>query len=700
MTTILADTFQSALARLTGQEQKAAKITAFDLQSDPDRPGMSLHRIDASKDPNFWSVRVDRDIRIIVHKLGASLALVYVGHHDDAYRWAGRRRMEVHPTTGALQIVEVRERVVEIAAPRQGDLFVTAIGSDARAHLFAGLDRAALLTIGVPEDWIADVLAADEDQFFALTPHLPPEAAEALLEFAATGSLPRAPAPVADPLAHPDTQRRFRVMEGADELRAALDAPFERWAIFLHPSQRGLVERDWNGPVRVVGSAGTGKTVVALHRVRHLLGRDPKGRVLLTTFSAPLAEALSMKLDLLLADRPGWRERVTVASFETAARELVALATGRQAHVADGRLLRAMVTSAARDAGVTEFSTQFLVSEWEHVIDPWRIDSAEAYGSVPRMGRKNRLGARQRERLWQVFGAVRTALAERQLTTPAGLFDLAREAWEAAAARPFDHVVVDEAQDLGVAELRFLSAVVAERPDALFFAGDLGQRIFQQPFSWKGLGIDVRGRSTTLRVNYRTSHQIRQSADRLLPRSVRDVDGMEDERKGTVSVFEGPDPEVRIVGDVEEERRAAVVFLASLAAEGIGPEEIGVFVRSEQEMERALGVVATAGLEAKTGTGGGGARSGRVLVSTMHLAKGLEFRAVLVLACDEGVLPLASRVADVADEFELDEVVMTERHLLYVALTRARERAFVSGIEPASEFLEDLTSVGGGRWFD
>ena len=376
------------------------------------------------------------------------------------------------------------------------------------------------------------------------------------------------------------------------------------------------------------------------------------------------------------------------------------LATGRQAHVADGRLLRAMVTSAAADAGITEFSTQFLVSEWEHVIDPWRIDSVEAYGAVPRMGRKNRLGARQRERLWQVFGAVRAALAEKRLTTPAGLFDLAREAWETAGARPFDHVVVDEAQDLGVAELRFLRAVVAERPDALFFAGDLGQRIFQQPFSWKGLGIDVRGRSTTLRVNYRTSHQIRQAADRLLPRSVRDVDGMEDERKGTVSVFEGPDPEVRIVRDVEEERRAAVVFLASLAADGIGPEEIGVFVRSEQEMERALGVVAAAGLGAKTGAGSGGDRSSRVLVSTMHLAKGLEFRAVLVLACDEGVLPLASRVADVADEFELDEVVMTERQLLYVALTRARERAFVSGIEPASEFLEDLIAPARGSGFE
>lgn len=199
MPTILADTFHTSLARLNGQEQKQAKLTAFDLQSDASAPGLKLHRIDKSKDPNFWSVRVSRDLRIVVHKVADSVLLAYVGHHDDAYGWAERRRIERHPRTGVIQIVEVRELVEEIAAPaRQLNLgfevepIAAAPAKDdgkARAPLFATLEREQLLSVGVPEDWMADVLAADEDGFLGLADHLPPEASEALLEFATSGIL-------------------------------------------------------------------------------------------------------------------------------------------------------------------------------------------------------------------------------------------------------------------------------------------------------------------------------------------------------------------------------------------------------------------------------------------------------------------------------------------------------------------------------
>ena len=248
--------------------------------------------------------------------------------------------------------------------------------------------------------------------------------------------------------------------------------------------------------------------------------------------------------------------------------------------------------------------------------------------------------------------------------------------------------MVDEAQDLGVPELRFLAAIAPDKPDALFFAGDIGQRIFQQPFSWKGLGIDVRGRSATLKVNYRTSHQIRTAADRLLPRSVRDVDGFEDERAGTISVFEGPEPEVLLAADIADEGAAAAEFLKAVLKEGIAPAEIGIFVRSEAELPRAKKAADIACLATRSAAER--PRADAALIGTMHLAKGLEFRAVLVLGCDEDVIPSPTRIADVADEFELDEVMGTERQLLYVAITRARDRVFVSGVAPGSEFLEDL----------
>lgn len=695
MTTILADSFTSSLAKLSNDEQKQTKLTAFDLQTNPDQPGLQLHRIDKSRDPNFWSVRVNRDVRIIVHKTGDSLMLVHVAHHDDAYKWAERRRIETHPKTGAVQIVEVRELVVESIAretPRQIELALDAPSAvplpDTR-RAFAKLSTEDLLSVGVPTDWLEDVAAATEDAFLSLAGHLPPEAAEALLEYAATGSLTVSAPPTSDPLQHPDTLRRFRVLEGAEELQAALDAPFDKWTVFLHPSQRSVVDRKYSGPARVAGSAGTGKTVVALHRVFRLVQSDPNARVLLTTFSDPLAQSLKAKLKILFGERPGL-DRVTVASFLDIAAQLYALANGRKPHVAIDDIIRSVLTKAAEEAGVAEFTTQFLYSEWTYVIDAWQIDSLTTYSEVPRMGRKNRLGAKQRSRLWDVFEGARTRLSDRGLTTSAGIFAHVADIYGAKAAKPFDHIVVDEAQDLGVAELRFLSAVSPDQADALFFAGDLGQRIFQQPFSWTGLGVDVRGRSATLKVNYRTSHQIRRAADRLLPKKVRDVDGLEDDRVGTVSVFDGPEPVVHLATTEQDEIEAAAGFLRKALDEGVMANEIGIFVRSPKELHRARAVANAAGLPARTFVDRGAADQGAALVGTMHLAKGLEFRVVAVLACDDKVLPLEERVADVADEFELDEVVTTERHLLYVAATRARDRLWISGVSPGSEFLEDF----------
>lgn len=688
MPTILADTFRAALTRLTNDEQKLVKQTVYDLQDDPTLPGLSMHRVDKTRSADIWSVRVGRDIRIILQKSGADLILAYVDHHDDAYSWAERRRIEAHPTTGALQIVEVRELVEEIVVPS------TSVGETGiqEPPLFADLSHDDLLSIGVPVDWVTDVSSVGEEGFFNLAEHLPEEAREALLEYATTGHLTRTAAQVDNPLDHPDTRRRFRIMDGVDEMRAALDAPFEKWAVFLHPSQRGTVERAYSGPARVVGSAGTGKTVVALHRVQRILQSDPDARVLITTFSDPLSRNLEAKLRILLGER-SLPERVTIASFDRVADQLYTLATGQKPVMASAQLIRTQLRKAADEADVSEVSSQFLHSEWDNVIDPWQLDSLDAYTDVPRVGRKSRLGPKQRERLWQVFAAVREHLASRRMFTASSLFAATAALYRDKEPKPFSHIVVDEAQDLGVAELRFLASIAADRPDALFFTGDIGQRIFKQPFSWKALGVDVRGRSVTLKVNYRTSHQIRRAADRLLPSSVRDLDGISDDRSGTISVFEGPEPEVHICSDQGEERNAAAQLLRDAVDAGLSPREIGVFVRSEEQLARARAAVRTAGLPSRSLVEPARDETETVLVGTMHLAKGLEFRMVLLMACDQDALPLAERIEQVADEFELDEVLTTERQLLYVAATRARDRLVITASTPASEFIDDLLST-------
>ncbi|MDR2787743.1 MAG: DNA helicase, partial [Candidatus Accumulibacter sp.] len=249
----IADTFTSSLVRLAGEEQKAAKTTAFDLQMDPTGKGMSLHRLDRAKDPNFWSVRVGRDLRLIVHKTAGSLLLCFVGHHDKAYEWAERRKLETHPATGAAQLVEIRERVEEILVPK----YVEAVCPvEPKPKLFGKYSDAELLAYGVPTAWLADVQAADEDALLELADHLPAEAAEALLELATGGTpaLPEIAGKGADPFRHPDAQRRFRIMSDAEELQRALEFPWDKWTVFLHPAQRQLVERDYNGPARVSGS--------------------------------------------------------------------------------------------------------------------------------------------------------------------------------------------------------------------------------------------------------------------------------------------------------------------------------------------------------------------------------------------------------------------------------------------------------------
>ena len=341
--------------------------------------------------------------------------------------------------------------------------------------------------------------------------------------------------------------------------------------------------------------------------------------------------------------------------------------------------------------GDDRFSLRFLRDEWTHVVDAWQVRSWEEYRDVPRLGRRTRLPEARRRALWTVFAAVHERLASLGRTTPAAVFTaLARHVAETARVL-FDFVVVDETQDASVSQLRFFAALGGSRFNALFFAGDLGQRIFQQPFSWKSLGVDVRGRSSTLRVNYRTSHQIREQADRLLAPEVTDMDGNVESRGKAVSVFNGPPPVVRVCASQKEEGTAVAAWLNERLEKGVLPHEIGIFVRSAEQLERAVAAVRTVGARADVLDENVEIKKGQVSLSTMHLAKGLEFKAVAVIACDDEVVPLQARIEAVGDEAELKEIYDTERHLLYVACTRARDYLHVSAVEPASEFLTDLT---------
>ena len=699
----ISDTFTDSLGKLTGDEQKAVKTTAFDLQLNPAHPSMNLHKIEQSKDKNFWSVRVSSDIRLIVHRTATSLLLCYVDHHDKAYKWAERRKLEVHPKTGAAQWVEIRERVEE-SVVRAGENTTTPYGTKAKLPvsadkqkplLFSSHSDEVLLGYGVPPEWLADVRQVDEDSLLTLADHLPAEAAEALLELA-TGGVPK---PIAamqtgfDPFNHPDALRRFRVMKDVEELERALNFPWEKWTVFLHPAQRQWVERDYSGPARISGSAGTGKTIVALHRAVHLARQHIDSRVLLTTFSDTLASALATKLRRLISNEPRLGDRLEVHAMTAIGERLYAMHWGKP-KVATQSQIRQLLEDATKAEPALKFSQRFMLGEWNDLVDAWQLKTWDAYKDVKRLGRKTRLSEAQRVALWTAFKRVQSVLAQDGLITHAEMFTRLAEKICTLRHPPFEFVVVDEAQDISIAQLRFLAAVSSNqgqiRPNSLFFAGDLGQRIFQQPFSWKSLGIDIRGRSRTLNINYRTSHQIRAQADQLLGPDVSDVDGNTEDRRGTVSVFNGPPPEIRSFKSEALEGQAVTAWLLDRMKDGLAPHELGVFVRSDAQLDRATSAVTDAGIPYRVLNEDVETTSGLACVCTMHLAKGLEFRAVVVMACDDEVIPLQERIEAVTDDADIEEVYNTERNLLYVACTRARDRLLVTSANPASEFLEDL----------
>ena len=683
MNFLISDTFTDSLTKLTGDEQKSVKTTTFDLQVNPDNPGLRIHKLDRIKEQNFISVSASMDLRIIVHRTSENLLLCYVNHHDKAYDWAGRRHLIKHPKTGAAQLVELVEKVKEIPVyvekPTQ------------KPKIFSGYTDDQLLSYAVPEEWLEKVKSADEDSILDIADHLPSEAAEALLDLATgvTPDITTISKPDVDPFVHPDAQRRFRLLSNVEELERALEYPWEKWTTFLHPKQRQFAEQSYNGPARVSGSAGTGKTIVALHRAVNLAKANEDTRVLLTTFSDALANALHTKLIRLISSEPMLAERLEVRSMQEIGERLYNRNIGKVSLISSDDV-EVLLNAAASDLKATSFSANFLLSEWNDVVDAWQLKSWEDYRDVRRLGRKTRLNEAKRELLWSVFSRVISEISAQGKLTESGMFDALSVEIATKKNPPFEFVVVDEAQDISVSQLRFISAIGKNRKDGLFFAGDLGQRIFQQPFSWKALGVNIQGRSRILKINYRTSHQIRTQADKLLTAEISDADGNVEDRRGTISVFNSDKPEIHLLEDEDAEIHKVSEWIKGHLDAGLEPSEIGVFVRSEAELERAEEAAKLTGSTYKIMDDRYESVTGSLVISTMHLAKGLEFRAVVVMACDEEVLPLEERIEAVSDDTDLKEVYSTERHLLYVACTRARDHLMISAVEPGSEFIEDL----------
>jgi superfamily I DNA/RNA helicase len=702
--------FLTAYSRLPVGIQKKVREFTEKFQQDPTHPGIHFERIQAADD-KVRSVRIDQAYRaIVVHPPRGDVYLcVWVDHHDEAYRWVRNKRFEVNPASGVFQLFEV-----EAAPPKQPEPVVPpreerrprAVARDPRRGLFAAHDDEALLLAGVPLPLLPSVraLASDAD-LDSLRPHLPEDAAEVLYGLAMGMGLEEALTEVeraatrkpkvdvedfAAALAEPASQRQFLVVQGDRDLTAVLNQPLAQWRVFLHPTQQRLATMHASGPVRVLGGAGTGKTVVLMHRARHLASKLQDGeKLLVTTFTRNLAADLLDNLRTLCGDGSPELRRIEVTNLHAWAMQFLARSQVRYTPLTEARERQERMEIAIDEIGESSLPRTFFLEEWDRIVLAQEILDRDSYLAARRTGRGVRLDRRQRALAWDVFARYRKNLErDRRLEWQ----DVVREArllLEKKVGRPpFQAVCADESQDFTASELRLIRALAPRGPNDLFLVGDGHQRIYGKPVVMSQCGIDVRGRSRKLKLNYRTTDRIARRGIAILHGvPIDDLDGGSDTLRGYTSLRTGIEPEITIFGNEAQEADFVVRKLRSWIAAGTAPENICVATRVGQPLKsRYQPILSQHGipsviLEGDKETAGPGVR-----LATMHRMKGLEFQNVLLANVSEGVAPFAAALNS-DDPTTRDAAKHQERCLLYVACTRARDELAICGFGRPSPFL-------------
>jgi superfamily I DNA/RNA helicase len=683
---LLADTFVEARRRLSAGDQARVWDFLEKLQTDPTLKGLNVEKIRNARGDDMRSARVTDEIRAVLWMDGDIIVAVHVDRHDAAYDWALKHRCGRDALTDAIQLIEIP------AAPADESVAPTAGGQPSAPPVF---DRSRfsddyLLSLGVPGEWLPTIRrVTSPDDLLDFCGRLPDEIVERLLDAADGRPVPRAER-AEDPVKAPDTLRRFVVLERDMDLEAALDAPLRKWTVFLHPSQRAVAYGAFSGPVKVTGSAGTGKTVVALHRARHLAKQGK--RVLLATYVNTLAKVLESSLEAF-GDKSFEPGRIDVRTVLAVARSIADRADGPVGLMED-KDIRDAIREAAR-AVASPRPEAFLWAEWEAVVAAQGIRTREEYLSADRAGRGTALRRSERLEVWRVFDRVLARMKERRQEYGAHICRRAAEALrEGRVASPYDAVLVDEVQDLQPQQLAFVAALAGTGPDALTVVGDAGQRIYARGFSLRSLGVETRGRSHVLRINYRTTEQIRRSADRVLGAAVDDLDDGAEDRRGTRSVMRGPEPQWHGFRTPEGQYDYIIGMIRAEAKSGILPNEMAVFARSNRLLEALEARFRAEGLPfRRLGREGMESSDEEVNTGTLHRSKGLEFRVVFVADASDAQIPnrAALETGDPADE---KAALERERNVLYVAMTRARDELYVTWSGKPSRFLEPLLASG------
>jgi hypothetical protein len=639
------------------------------FQTDPRSPGINYETIQGAKDKNFRSVRIDQGYRGILFRAPQDNVFVWlhIDKHDDAYAWAVNRRMSVNPVNGALTLTNLTfvDETVQRAAASEP--------SQPEPVFFALSDR-DLMALGVPEEMVpAARTIRSEGDLDAMREELPVEAYEGLF-------LVMAGDPVSSILAsretrvdqHIDTEdfataadrdesrSRFYVVEGENDLQEILSAPLEQWRVFLHPTQRRLAVASLNGPSRILGGAGTGKTVLAMHRAKHLASNlvGTERKLLFTTFTTNLA--LDIEDGLKSICSPEQMKQIDIINLDALVFRFLKARRYEHEIAFDFEAKCAHVWESAMvdfdpSLGV---SRDFVREEFEQVVLAQGLAARDDYREAPRRGRGVMLSRKKRDALWEIFENYRLQLSAKGLKEPDDAYRDACALLQSEGRPPYAHAVVDETQDFGPQALRLIRALVPRGPNDLMFVGDGHQRIYaKNKATMSSCGIDIRGRAKKLYLNYRTTEEIRREAVSLLEGiEVDDLDGGSDEIARYKSLLHGPKPE-RIQGASMEAIRDGIRGFIEQCLADNRDSKVGVMAPTTKLRDQLAKQIREAGYKVATVNHRErlSRKDAQIFAMTLHRAKGLEFDAVVIVV-----------------NRELDENL---RKLVYVGMTRAKRAA-------------------------
>lgn len=689
----LSQDFLLQLSKIPLTIQSKVMKWAINFQADPSSTGINYENIHAARDSNLKSVRIDKDWRGIVFKpsKGDVYVLLYVDHHDDAYRWAENRKLTINPVTGAMQMVVVesvayQEPVLEAPSFVAGESSVPDHPTGDALPMFAALEDRELLSLGVPEDLLPEVRGiTSEANLDALQERLPTEGYEGLFLYSAGDSVTQIllsretrvdkPVDTSDfgtALETAESQSRFVIVDNDAAMLAIMNAPLAQWRVFLHPTQKRLASGDRGGPARILGGAGTGKTVLAMHRAKwlaeHRLGAGEK--LLFTTFTKNLAGDIAQNLQTLCEEAV--RARIEVRNLDSWVHGFMRSQKLEHRIVYDRKqdpALRAWKAAlAVRDPAI-DLPETFYEQELEQVILAQGITTRDEYRIARRTGRSSILSRTKRDAVWPVFEEYRGQLSSLKLKEVDDAYREIADVLRAGSGRQTEYssIIVDETQDFGPQALKLLRAMVPEGTNDLFFVGDGHQRIYSRNrAAMSKCGIDIRGRARKLYLNYRTTDEIRRQAVALLEGcEIDDLDDGHDETRRYKSVSRGPAPIVASVTGMEGAAAKVLELLVQFRGGKTGGDapSVCVIASSEKNREALAKHVQGAGLSCVTITAQENHSDSRNVVhfATMHRAKGLEFDAVVVVAPEE--------------YFGNPEETAAQRKLMYVALTRAKRAA-------------------------